>query len=146
MSINILRKQNPLEFVFQDISTFDAENSSIGLLLQELDLGKKDTASHLIKKKAPKLPGNDFIIQNRLNKLRNGGNNNNNDGLLPPPSAPLFNFSKHHHYHPPLPSFNNFIPAPSPLPPPPLFSNFILPPPPSPTTLKSFNRYLFHKQ
>ena len=50
MSINILRRQNPLEFVFQDISTFDAENSSIGLLLQELDLGKKDTASHLIKK------------------------------------------------------------------------------------------------
>ena len=79
--INILRRQNHLEFVFQEISNFDAENSIIGFLLQEHDLGKKDTASHLIKK-APNLPGNDFVIQNRLNKLRNGGNNNNNGELL----------------------------------------------------------------
>ena len=60
----------------------------------------KRTLRVTLSKKAPKLPGNDFIIQNKLNKLRNGGNNNNNGGLLPPPSAPLFNFSKHHHYHP----------------------------------------------
>ena len=32
---NILRKQNPLELVFQDISTFDVENPIFGSLLRE---------------------------------------------------------------------------------------------------------------
>ena len=41
---NILRRQNPLELVFQDISTIDAENLIVGLLLQELDLGKKENS------------------------------------------------------------------------------------------------------
>ena len=40
ISKNILRKQNPLELVFEDISTFDAENPIVGLLLRELDVGK----------------------------------------------------------------------------------------------------------
>ena len=37
----ILRRQNPLELVFEDISTFDAENPIIGSLLRELDVKKK---------------------------------------------------------------------------------------------------------
>ena len=32
---NILRRQNPLELVFEDISTFDAENPIVGSLLRE---------------------------------------------------------------------------------------------------------------
>ena len=38
---NILRKQNPLELVFEDISTFDAENPIIGSLLRELKVKKR---------------------------------------------------------------------------------------------------------
>ena len=41
ISKNIIRRQNPLELVFEDISTFDAENPIIGFLLKELDVGKK---------------------------------------------------------------------------------------------------------
>ena len=37
---NILRKQNPLELVFQDISTFDVENPIFGSLLRESILKK----------------------------------------------------------------------------------------------------------
>ena len=33
ISKNILRRQNPLELVFEDISTFDAENPIVGSLL-----------------------------------------------------------------------------------------------------------------
>ena len=61
ISKNILRRQNPLELVFEDISTFDAENLIAGSLLRELDVGKKDVASDLIKK-VPGPPGLDFVI------------------------------------------------------------------------------------
>ena len=37
---NILRKQTPLELVFQDISTFDVENPIFGSLLRESILKK----------------------------------------------------------------------------------------------------------
>ena len=37
ISKNILRRQNPLELIFEDISTFDAENPITGSLLRELD-------------------------------------------------------------------------------------------------------------
>ena len=47
---NIIKRQNPLELVFEDISTFDAENPIVGSLLKELDVGKKDIANELIKK------------------------------------------------------------------------------------------------
>ena len=40
ISKNILRKQNPLELVFEDISTFDAENPIVGSLLREIDIKK----------------------------------------------------------------------------------------------------------
>ena len=64
---NIVRQQNPLELVFEDISTFDAENPIVGALLREPDVGKKVLASHLMKQ-APGPPGQDFAIRNRLNK------------------------------------------------------------------------------
>ena len=41
ISKNIFRRQNPLELVFEDISTFDSENPIVGSLLRELDVGKK---------------------------------------------------------------------------------------------------------
>ena len=40
ISKNILRSQNPVELVFEDISTFDAENPVVGSLLKELDVRK----------------------------------------------------------------------------------------------------------
>ena len=41
ISKNILRRQNPLEVVFEDISTFDAENPAEGSLLREIDIKYK---------------------------------------------------------------------------------------------------------
>ena len=55
VSENIIRRENPLELVFEDISTFDAENPITGSLLKELDIGKKYVASELVKK-APRPP------------------------------------------------------------------------------------------
>ena len=49
ISKNIIRRQNPLELVFEDVSTFDAENPIVGLLLREIDLNKKQTDSDFIK-------------------------------------------------------------------------------------------------
>ena len=63
ISRNILRRQNPSELVFKDISSFDAENPIVGSLLRELDVGKKVVASDLVKN-APGPPGQDFAIQN----------------------------------------------------------------------------------
>ena len=40
ISKNILRRQNPLELVFEDISIFDAENSIVGSLLREIVIKK----------------------------------------------------------------------------------------------------------
>ena len=48
---NIFRRQNPVELVFKDTSTFNAQNPIIGSLLKKLDIGKKDIASTLIKKR-----------------------------------------------------------------------------------------------
>ena len=42
--------QNYLELVFKDISTFDAQNLIIGSLFKEIDGGKKDGDSKLLKK------------------------------------------------------------------------------------------------
>ena len=104
ISKNILRRQNPIELVFENISTFDAENPVVGSLLKELDVGKKDVASELIKN-APVPPGTDFGIKNRLNKLKdrqefeNSNNNNNLSPPLSPPPPPSF-FSQQ---PPPLP-------------------------------------------
>ena len=69
ISKNILRRQNPSELVFEDISTFDAENPIVGSLFMELDPGKKNLSSDFIKQ-APTPPGVDIAIRNRLNRLR----------------------------------------------------------------------------
>ena len=41
VSKNIIRRQNPLELVFENILIFDAENPIVGFLLKELDICKK---------------------------------------------------------------------------------------------------------
>ena len=49
ISKNILRRQNLLELVFEDISKFDAENPIVGSLLREIDIKKKQSDSNFIK-------------------------------------------------------------------------------------------------
>ena len=66
---NILRRQNPLELVFEDISTFDAENPIVGSLLREIDIKKKQSDSDFIKL-LPSHPGKEFEIKKRLDKLK----------------------------------------------------------------------------
>ena len=78
ISKNIIRRQNPLELVFEDISTFDAENPIIGFLLKELDVGKKDIVSELIKK-ALRPPDLDASHRARLEKLKNRPEPNDDD-------------------------------------------------------------------
>ena len=63
----IFRKQNPLELVFEDISTFDAQNPIVGSLLRELDIEKKGLVGEVIKK-VPR-SGIDLDIQKRLETL-----------------------------------------------------------------------------
>ena len=142
ISRSIIRKQNPLELVFEDISTFDSENPIAGILLREVDVRKKQTDSDFIKS-LPSQPGKEFEIKKRLEKLRgtatnnfnNNNNNNNNNvnpggggvdisGLGPPPT---------------LPKIEDLIDnGPSLFPPPPptggqeVTSNVFLPPPPPP--------------
>ena len=60
-------------------------------MLKELDVGKKDVASELIKK-SPGPPGTDFVIRNRLNRLkdRQEFNNDNNNNNLSTPNSPPF--------------------------------------------------------
>ena len=65
ISKNILRRQNPLELVFEDISTFDAENPIIGSLLREIDIKKKQSDSDFIKS-LPSQSGKEFEIKKRL--------------------------------------------------------------------------------
>ena len=82
-------RQNHLELVFEDISTFDANNPISGSLLREIDLNKKQTDSEFIKS-LPSHPGKEFEIQKHLDRLRgikrfdnkNNKNNNNDDGCV----------------------------------------------------------------
>ena len=62
ISKNIIRRQNPLELVFEDVSTFNAENPIVGLLLREIDLNKKQTDSDFIKS-LPGQRGKEFKIK-----------------------------------------------------------------------------------
>ena len=82
----IIRRQNALGLVFEDISTFDGKNSIVGSLLKELDVSKKEVPSDLLKK-APRPPGIDITLRNRLNKLKNRPEpKHDNNNLSPPPS------------------------------------------------------------
>ena len=65
VSRNILRKQNTLELVFEDISTIDTENPIVGSLLREIDLKKKQTDSDFIKS-LPSHPGKEFEIKKKI--------------------------------------------------------------------------------
>ena len=81
ISKNILRRQNPLKLVFEDISTFDAENPIVRALLREIDLNKKQAESDFIKS-LPSHPGKEFEIPKhlgRLGEIKRFGNNNNNN-------------------------------------------------------------------
>ena len=95
-----MTKQNPLELVFEDISTLDSENPIVGSLLREIDLRKKQMDSNFIRS-LPSQPGNEFETKKRLDKLRGVGKGtfvNNNQGgppggpdlsgLGPPPAPP----------------------------------------------------------
>ena len=150
ISKNIIRRQYPLELVFEDISTFDIENPIVGSLLKEIDVGKKDTASELIKK-SPRAPGVNFTIRRRLDKLKDrpepkGSNNNISPPPSPPPQPPPF-FSRQLPLGPPLAPA--FVPPPSgwflepfKLPqPPPWPNNFIsiLPAPSAPPLPPDYN-------
>ena len=83
--------------MFEDVSTFDAENPIVGSLLRELDLKKKRTDSDFIKI-LPSQLGEEFEIKIRLDTLKditlfpkdNSSNNNNdsNNGA-PPPVRPI---------------------------------------------------------
>ena len=50
ISKNILRRQNPLELVFEDISTFDAKNPIEGSLLREIDIKKTSQIAILLNR------------------------------------------------------------------------------------------------
>ena len=139
ISKNILRRQNPLELVFENISTFDAENPIVGSLLREIDIKKKKSDSGFIKS-LPSHPGKEFEIKKRLDALRNiknndNFNNNNNSGPPPPPSAGtnIDFLSKYGLDKPPpsLPAIEDFI------------DNGPPPPPPSSGTNISFNNTPF---
>ena len=67
--------------MFEDISTFDAENPIVGNLLRKIDIKKKQSDSDFIRS-LPSHTGNEFEIQKRLDKLKgtsNVFNNNNNN-------------------------------------------------------------------
>ena len=50
ISKNILRRQNPLELVFEDISTFDAKNPIVGSLLREIEIKKTSQIAILLNR------------------------------------------------------------------------------------------------
>ena len=145
-----MRRRNPFKLISEDVSTFDTENPIIDSFPRELDVGKKDIASDLIKK-APGPPGLDFLIQNRLNKLKEGKenvNNSNNLSPLPsPPSPPSFFQPPSPHPFPPSPFYSSqhYVQPPQPLQPSP--SNFnLLPRPELPSTDYLFGSRVITKE
>ena len=64
---NLMRRQNGLELVFKDVSTFNPQNSMMGSLIKEIEIGKRDLASELVKK-VPK--PTDFDLQTKLADLQ----------------------------------------------------------------------------
>ena len=64
---------------------FDAQNLIIGNLLREIDVGKKDVTSKLLKN-APNIK--DVEIQSRLEALKNRNDGDDNNIFPPPPPPP----------------------------------------------------------
>ena len=127
ISKNILKRQNPLELVFEGISTFDEENPIVASLLREIDIKKKQSDSDFIKLLLSH-PGKEFEIKKTSDKLRgintsfsnnnnnNNNNNKNNSNLFGPGGEP-----------PSLPTIEDFLDGgPRPLPPPPPAPSFNL--------------------
>ena len=116
-----MRRQNPLELVFEDISTFDAETPIVGSLLREIDIKKSNLIAILLsfclpnQEKKLKLKrdwtGSEeyrVLIKKNNNNIDNNGVNNGPD-LFGPGGAP-----------PRLPTIEDFLdggPAPPPQPP-----------------------------
>ena len=48
---NIIQQQIPLELVFKDVPTFDAQNLLIGILIKEIEIAERDLAKKLVKKR-----------------------------------------------------------------------------------------------
>ena len=77
------------------LTTYNVENPIVGSLLREPDIGKKDVASDLVKI-APRQPGLDTPLRNRLNRLKDRPEpKHGNYDLSPTPSPspqppPLF--------------------------------------------------------
>ena len=92
ISKNIIRRQNPLELVFEDILTFDAENHIVGSLIWKIDLNEKQTDSDFIRS-WPSQPGKKI-----WDKLKNFNKLWGIDPVKPPPffgnNAPNFNFGR----------------------------------------------------
>ena len=151
ISKNILRRQNPLELVFDDISTFDAKNPNFGSQLKEIDVGKKVITCELTKNTS-KPPAVHFVIRKRLEKLKNRPEPedvNDNSNLSPPLSPPRPPSSASQPPQPPL----GPQPAPSLFPPPsarflePFQQPIAEPRPPPPLKPKCFiNSYHQHHQ
>ena len=125
ISKNILRRQNLLELVFEDLSTFDAENPIVGSLLREIEIKNKNSDSDFIKY-LPSHPGKEFEIRNRLDKprdIRNDNFNYNNDSRPPSPAGRtnIDFLNKYGLDRPPpsLPTIEDFIIDNGPPPPPP---------------------------
>ena len=101
--------------MFEDISTFDAENPIVGSLLREFDIKKKQSDSDFIKS-LPSQTGNKFEIKKRLDILRHGGknsnfgnnnnNNNNNNNFSSGGDPPSFGTGGD---PPSLPSIEDFL-------------------------------------
>ena len=144
ISKSILRRQNSLELVSEDISTFDAENPIVGSLLRELNVNKKVLASDLLKR-APETPRKNLEIQKRLDSLKgadyskSNNNNNNNSNNFSPPASPLA--------LPPPPGLSSglFIPPPPPFVPPPS-GRFLEPFQPPPRSNNSFGNFYIPAQ
>ena len=146
ISKSILRRQNSLEFVSEDISTFDAENPIVGSLLRELNVNKKVLASDLLKR-APETPRKNLEIQKRLDSLKgadysnsnnNSNNSNNNINFSPPPSSPTL-------LPPPGLSSGLLIPPAPPFVPPPS-GRFLEPFQPPPRSNNSFGNFYIPAQ
>ena len=78
-----------MELVFEGISTFDTKNPIFGSLLRELNVGKKNLSSDLIKQGLTP-PGVDIAIRNQLNRLRDRKEPKDDNNLSPPPSPLAF--------------------------------------------------------
>ena len=154
ISKNILRRQNPLELVFEDISTFDAENPIVGSLLRQIDIKKKQSDSDFIKS-LPSQPGKEFEIQKRLDRLKGTDNNefrnnNNNAGGGGNSGGTNLNLENYGLNQPPpsLPNIEDFIDNGGPPPPPApggtnvSFNNIPKPPPKTDLSIETKNAFI----